>query len=560
MNPRSFNLFGPRRSQSQNHRERRNRLYVELETLERRALLAVDTTPSAPLGIGMNLDYINYYATTSMFVDVMKMAGDSWNVTNAQTGFPFNIPDVTLPPMDSNGYPIGLGNLPAEGYALDEYVFTNNGGIYPTGTYTLTFDGQGTVELLYGTGGNQVFTQAGGLGTPFDVYVPQTSGTGLVLAITSSNPSDYVRNIRLVMPGYQNTYETQPFNPQYLSTLEGFSYLRFSNPMEINSPTQQEGMTWADETPITYRTQTKSTGMSIQYMVDLCNTLHEGMWVNMPVGADSTYLTNFATYVCDNLDPGLKVYIEYGNEVWNSSYADAYAYVSAYATANNLTYPQATANLTADCWNIWLQVFAGQTDRMVRVVGSQFSWTGNLAPEIAQLVATASPSDPDHGFDVISGGAYYSTDTSSFTAATTVQQIEAAETATLDGPFTQQLQNYMEVVAHLEVQLDQQIPVIMYEGGLGLVANSASVPWYNAYLSAQTDPGQGPITATFLTDLANAGVTGINYFEFISEASPYGEWGSMDYLGEPASETPKYNALVSATSASILGPHRLSRL
>ena len=96
-----------------------------------------------------------------------------------------------------------------------------------------------------------------------------------------------------------------------------------------------------------------------------------------------------------------------------------------------LSYPQATANLTADCWNIWRQVFAGQTDRMVRVVGSQFSWTGNLGPELAQLVATSSPSDPDHGFDVIAGGAYFGSDTSLFNAQTTAQQIEAAETASL---------------------------------------------------------------------------------------------------------------------------------
>ena len=67
--------------------------------------------------------------------------------------------------------------------------------------------------------------------------------------------------------------------------------------------------------------------MSVQYIVDLCNTLDKDMWVDMPVGTDSTYLTNFATYVRDNLNPGLKVYVEYGGEVWNNAYTDQYAYV-----------------------------------------------------------------------------------------------------------------------------------------------------------------------------------------------------------------------------------------
>jgi hypothetical protein len=487
-----------------------------------------------------------------MFADVMKMTVDEWAITNAASvGYPFN-ESGTLPPMDANGYPIGLGNLPANGEVLDTFVFTNNGGHYPTGTYTLTFDGSGTVEIVDGgADAPQNFTQNGGLGSPHNVTISATEGEGILIAITSSDPADYVRNIRLVIPGCQNTYQTQPFNPQYLSALQGFSYLRFLNPMQINSPTQQVGMTWAQETPIPYRTQAKSTGISVQYMVDLCNTLNENMWVNMPVGADSTYLTNFATYVCNNLNPGLKVYVEYGGEVWSNAYANQYAYVSSYATANNLTYPQATANLTAGAWNIWRQVFAGQTSRMVRVVGSQFSWTTPLGSEIAQLVATSSPSDPDHGFDVIAGGAYFGPDTSSFTAQTTVSQIEAAEIASLPS-FKQALNAYMDTVTGLEVQLGQQIPVIMYEGGLSLAPETLSVPWYNAFIATQTDPGQGPITAQYLADLANAGVTGVNYYSFIWSANLYGEWGSMDYLGEPSAETPKYNALMSFINSPSL--------
>ncbi len=553
MNPRCLNPFGKRRSYPSNRLARRQRACLAIESLERRIVLTVVTAPAQPLGIGINLDAISYISSDYMFSDVMKMTANAWDVTNAASvGFPFNDTSVPLPPMDANGYPIGLGNLPANGEVPFTYVFTNSIAEYPTGTYTLTFDGKGSVEIVDGVDKPQVFTQNGGLGTPSNVTVSADSGLGLLIAITSSDPTDYVKNIRLVMPGEQNTYQTQPFNPQYLNALQPFSYLRFVDAMQINSATQQVGMTWANETPITYRTQTKSTGISIQYMVDLCNTLNKDMWVNMPVGAASTYVSNFASYVAANLNPGLKVYVEYGGEVWNNGYADQYAYVSSYGKANNLTYPQATANLTADCWNIWRQVFAGQTDRMVRVVGSQFSWTGNLGPEIAQLVATSSPSDPDHGFDVVSGGSYFGVDTSSFDAQTTVQQIEAAETASLPG-FAQVVQNYMDAVEGWEAQLNQHIPVIMYEGGLSLATGSPYVSWYDAFIGTQTDPGQGPITTAFLNDLAAAGVTGVNYYSFIRPADEFGEWGSMDYLGEPSSETPKYNALLAfANSPSLV--------
>ena len=456
--------------------------------------------------------------------------------------------------MDQNDYPVGLGNLPSQGYGLATCMFVNDGNHYPTGTYTLTFDGAGTVDIVNFTGPVQVFSQNGGLGTPFNVNIPTALSGGIVVAITSSDPADYVRNIRLVMPGLESTYQTQPFNPQYLSTLQGFSYLRFGSIGVNNASWNEEvGMTWADETPVTYRTQAKTTGESVEYMVDLCNELHENMWVNMPVGSDSTYLTNFATYVKDNLDPGLKVYVEYGNEVWNSGYTAEWNYVSAYATANSLTTQQATADLTANCWNIWRQVFTGQTSRMVRVLATQFDAPFQLNPEIARLVATSSPSDPNHGFDIISEAPYFGPNTSSFNSQTTVQQIEAAGIADLNGPWSQNLRNAMQNIENWEVQLNQQIPVIMYEGGWDLsFPNVSSVPWENAFLAAQTDPGMFQVTTAFLTDLANAGVTGINYTTLAATPNQWGEFGSIIYIGEPSSETPKYNALVSFINSPSL--------
>ena len=93
----------------------------------------------------------------------------------------------------------------------------------------------------------------------------------------------------------------------------------------------------------------------------------------MPVNADSAFVTNFSTYFADNLDSNLKVYVEYGNEVWNSGYTDANNFVHAYEVANNLEFPQATAVLATNMWNVWRQSFAGQTDRVVRVLANQFS-------------------------------------------------------------------------------------------------------------------------------------------------------------------------------------------
>ena len=188
---------------------------------------------------------------------------------------------------------------------------------------------------------------------------------------------------------------------------------------------------------------------------------------------------------------------------------------------------------------------------MVRVAAGFFNYFPDLTNEIAQLIATSSPSDPHHGFDAISGAPYYSADTSSFTAQSTVQDFEASETYDLQAYVTLEIQSFMQMVDGFEAQLGLQIPVLTYEGGLSLTSQPYD-PWYNTYLALQTDPGQFDVTNLFLKELADGGVTGLGYYQFIEEPSQYGEFGSMAYLGEPSSETPVYNSMVSFINSPSL--------
>ena len=193
------------------------------------------------------------------------------------------------------------------------------------------------------------------------------------------------------MPGFQNSYLSQPFNPAFLSELEPLQQIRVGGLMGINTSTQNVGLTWANETPVTYRTQTKSTGVSVQYLVELANVLQENLWVNMPVGADSSFVTNFSQYVEQNLDSNLKVYVEYGNEVWNYTYGNEWSYVDNYAKANNLNDYQATASPCHEhVESTWFQSFAGQTNRVMRVVANQFVSPYAFNAEISELVKISS--------------------------------------------------------------------------------------------------------------------------------------------------------------------------
>jgi hypothetical protein len=481
-----------------------------------------------------------------MFANVMEQSLDAWQACTwpPSTSFPHFVSGVTLPATDQNGYPIGLGNLASEGDAIGTFVFTNNGAYYPTGNYTLNFSGQGTIAILNG-GAPQYFTQGSGSPSPFTVNITNSS-IGIAIVITSSSASNYVRNISLVIPGSESTYKTNPFNPQFLQAAQPFSTLRMPTLPDLGSSTTSDGqsgpLTWADRTTPTYFTQATPAGPAVEYMVDLANTLQENMWVSISVNASSGYLTKFAHYCAANLDSNLKLYVEYGDELWNPTWVYEWNYVQLYANANGISHQVATADLTSNCFSYFSQAYAHNTKGLVRVVSTQFVYPALLNPELTQIVALASPSDPDHGFDAVSGGAYFGPDTSSYNASTTVSQIESDFVSSLSALQTS-LQSFMSVTDSWEATLNQNIPVVMYEGGPAITAKPTD-SWYQAYLALQTDSGMGPVVTDYLNDLSAGGVQGVNYNNFI-QLPGSGEWGSMAYLGQPSSQTPKYNAIVS---------------
>ena len=83
---------------------------------------------------------------------------------------------------------------------------------------------------------------------PDSVYVIPVvaTGNGIDIVIMESDTNDPVHDIRFVMPGFEPTYETDPFHPNFIDLLEPFSCLRFMKPLgvEENSITD-----WADRTP-----------------------------------------------------------------------------------------------------------------------------------------------------------------------------------------------------------------------------------------------------------------------------------------------------------------------
>ena len=60
------------------------------------------------------------------------------------------------------------------------------------------------------------------------VNVDSTSGWWGV-KLTRTNPDNYVRNIHCIMPGFWDTWQDEPFHPDFVATTERFKMLRFTS-------------------------------------------------------------------------------------------------------------------------------------------------------------------------------------------------------------------------------------------------------------------------------------------------------------------------------------------
>jgi hypothetical protein len=187
------------------------------------------------------------------------------------------------------------------------------------------------------------------------------------------------------------------YDPTFIALTKPFKTLRFMawqntlNTMQTNwsqRPTLTQAFWGIYSSPT--NTDPQPDGVPVEAMVALCNEVQAACWFNMPPLSTDDYVTQFATLVHSQLDSNLKVYVEYGNEIWNNG---------ALATFSNLTtlgYQAFPANLTNNNGGpspfgaafdyailravqdgaTWKKVWGADASRVIRVVGGQDGYTG----------------------------------------------------------------------------------------------------------------------------------------------------------------------------------------
>lgn len=541
--------------------------------------VAAQTAPEPAAGaLAVGLAPVTDWAAQQPFLDIMKTARPWLGHLSGQFG---GIEYETLVKdghIDADGW---VRSLPRAAGSVGTLILTDlpeAAAHSLEGRYVLRFDGTGVVEpkgrainIRYGRG---------------EVQFDYTPGPGSVeIRIQRTNAADPVRNITVVRQDRLALWEGGAvFNPDFIARLAAFDTLRFMDWMETNNSNQSR---WEDR-PQVLDASWAHRGVPLEVMLALANSLGKNVWVNIPHLADDEYVRAFAQTVKAGLDPALRVYVEYSNEVWNFQFEQS-RWAEAQAQerwGRQEVGTQFYAMRAAEVARIWSEVFAQTPEQLVNVISSQTGWLG-LEENIlnAPLVVVEGAPKPSEAFDAYAVTGYFggilglearSAQVKSWLDESLARAEEAASTQGLTGAARAQAVNaaqydYATAMAaqeltdgsisgqnvdtisdlrtriwpyHAQVAKEAGLELIMYEGGSHIVGIGPQVDdarLTDFFQHFNYTPQMGTLYIALLEGWTEAGGRLFNAYADIYVPTKWGSWGALRHLDDA---NPRWDALV----------------
>jgi len=310
------------------------------------------------------------------------------------------------------------------------------------------------------------------------------------------------------------TTVTDPWRPDLLTDLAPYSVLRFMDWNQTNDSNNPQAV-WSTRKQ---KTQPQSEPVAFEWQIDLCNRTKKDYWLNIPHESTPDMWQDLAQLVHDQLDPGLRVYVEWSNEVWNGGFPqNGYSAMQA----KTLALPGATPAIayqvyqSVRMYETFEGVFGKGSPRLVKVIAGQAAWTGPCSDEMTAFAdATINPAATKADFYAIapyfSGASIADLQTS---IATVVQWTQASFTCGAGGG----------------------LPLISYEGG-----SDSSSAANNGCTTLQQDPGMHDLYTQYLDGISGAQLTG----PFMQYTHTGSCWGLRVKTGDALSAAPKYKGVV----------------
>lgn len=520
------------------------------------------------LPIGMNLAGISDWEPGFPFKNLF-FGARPWLTRNLSGRGPHDTKAETAFQYDDDGYPLQVP-VASPGAAEPQTVFTYIPNVRKPGKYVLLYDGEGEIDGLAAT---KVISRK-----PGRLMLQMSHDRKLyeAVVIKRSKLGNHVRNIRLVAAEHEaSNLADDPFLPEFLDFCRPFHCLRFMDWAATNNSTEEH---WKNRKRPSFYTMVAvagdpeaiwgpaptpfqlkfSGGVAIELMIQLCNMLKIDAWFCIPHRATDDYIAQFARLVREKLDPSLKVYLEYSNEIWNWSFHQA-GWMLRSQLAGTLVeakggkawkdrektqgegHPERIGALFRRAFAIWEREWAGDAQkRLVRVCAVQAAWFDASRRTIQWCL--------DHGgVDAVSPAAYVGPDKAVYQKWETLGVALTAETVIDDMEAVLALMransSFSRTVAFGK---KHGLAYVAYEAGQHIQPKGQAVlPYSPALAAAQTHPRMYDLYVELLRLNRDIDCSLFAHFSSIGrQGTRWGSWGAKAHYDVPDADSPKMRALL----------------
>lgn len=520
------------------------------------------------LPIGINLAGIADYEPGFPFRNLF-LGARPWLTRNLSGRGPHNTNSQEYFEYDSDGYPLEVPAI-AVNEPEPQTVFTYLPNTAQPGRYVLLYDGEGEIGGLAST---KVLSKRPGRVV---LHMAHEGAKGYdAIEIKRSKRGNHLRNIRLVAEASEDVDLTRdPFLPEFLDFCRPFHCLRFMDWGATNNSIEED---WATRKTLSFYTMTPKRGdpdaiwgpaptsfdqrfaggVAFEYMIQLCNLLKIDMWLCIPHRATDDYIAQLARLVRSSLDPRLKVYLEYSNEVWNWQFLQAGwmlrsplagALVEAeggfpwkdHRRTEGKDHPERIGALFRRTFSIWEREWSDETERLIRVCAVQAAWADASKRTINWCLRNG-------GVDAVSPTAYIGPSNATYQKwATAGAQLTAQEVIEDLETDLFKIRQGSDLIEIIEFAKGEGLRYIAYEGGQHIQPKDQKELAYNPALgSAQTHPKMYDLYVELLRLHRDLGCEMFGHYSSVGrQGTRWGSWGAKERYDTSNEASPKMRALL----------------
>jgi len=457
--------------------------------------------------------------------------------------------------FDENGWPendfelLIMDNRPAQEW-FDDIDDPEVYRIDYSGTYKCSFEGEADISLWGSSASieNKVWNELEN-STYFDLVIPGPPGSNhsivnLIFTNTTrrvDGPTNTgITNLKVIRPGYDiNT--NQVFTDEYIALCKSanFACFRYYTLQNIWSgePTYPEKTLWenrktpldASQMPMT-KTNGKRDAWCWEYIIELANILKKDIWICIHISCDSNYVIQLAGKLKEELDPGINIYVENSNEVWNPDWNENGAYNQAQAEEYGITFDENYARRTVDLSNWFSQVFGqSEINNRIRVIlAGQHAYLGRHDLHLNYINDNFGP--PKNYVYALSTALYFG----STKASGSVAEINEGMLKDIDEQINNpEKRGYRQ--AHLDKADEWELSggCTSYEGGPHLPAGGGKENLDNQINAHRTEAMKDVMKRNFAEGWFDIGGGLALQFTLAGSYSRYGCWGLTDDYTKP---------------------------